>query len=71
MATNKMACPRCGSYDTKSEKPLSLSGAIAGGILFGPLGLLAGSLARGDSKELSWQCQNCGKKWTTWNGYIQ
>lgn len=70
MATNKMACPRCGSYDTKGERHLSLTGAVVGGFLLGPLGALAGATSS-DKKELDWKCQNCGKTWRTYNGYIQ
>jgi hypothetical protein len=55
-------CPKCKKWNT--VKPIAegkggFSGgkALAGGVLFGPVGLVAGALGK---KRKTFQCTNCG-----------
>lgn len=74
-----LQCPCCGSTDIKSDKKKTTFtcgsiGAIAGGIAFGPLGLITGSLLGGKlgsnhekladkaGREFNWfECKSCGE----------
>lgn len=52
-------CPKCGSSNlTTTTKGFSTGKAVAGGLLFGPLGILAGT--HGSSK-IKIACLECGK----------
>lgn len=54
-------CPRCGSSQLHSgEKGFSLGKAIAGDVLFGPIGILGGFIG---SKKVMITCLKCGYKW--------
>lgn len=53
-------CPKCGSRNLHaSEKGFSVTKTVAGGVLFGRVGLLAGTLG---SKDVIVTCLGCGKK---------
>lgn len=55
-------CPNCkGKNIITGQKGFSLGKAAAGGILLGPLGLLAGTHK---SKEIKFTCLDCGNKFT-------
>ena len=59
--SNTVSCPLCKSVQLYAgDKGFSLGSAAAGGILFGPLGLLGGFLG---SKTVMITCLNCGHKW--------
>lgn len=54
------ACPRCGGTMTPvSERQGGFSGgkAVVGGVLLGPVGLLAGALGK---KKVLYCCKACG-----------
>ncbi len=56
-----LACPRCGSTAIRGDRAGFGAGkALGGGILFGPLGLLAGFAG---SKRVVVACLNCGHEW--------
>lgn len=55
-------CPRCHKFFTikiMGERKGGFSGkkAVAGGLLFGPIGVVAGALGK---KKKTYQCTNCG-----------
>lgn len=53
-------CPRCGSSSiTANKKGFGIRKAALGGLIVGPIGLLAGGLG---SRKLKVTCLNCGKK---------
>lgn len=53
-------CPRCGSRNIAvKEKGFGFGKAAIGGLLVGPLGLLAGGLGR---KNTNLVCQDCGNR---------
>lgn len=53
-----MMCPRCGSTDLSSaRKGFSGGKAVAGGLLLGPVGIVAGGLG---SNKVKIHCMNCG-----------
>ena len=56
-------CPRCGSQDTQLIGPqgFKTARAAAGGLLLGPLGLLAGQVG---ARNIKLKCQSCGNLWT-------
>jgi predicted RNA-binding Zn-ribbon protein involved in translation (DUF1610 family) len=55
------ACPKCGSISIHaSKKGFGAGKGLAGGLLFGFLGVLAGFIG---SKELDLRCMSCGHKW--------
>lgn len=60
-------CPNCGSTDFEvvgsSKKSLSLSKAIAGGILLEPLGAAGGAII-GNKGRTTFACHHCGSTWT-------
>lgn len=61
MATGNVRCPRCGSTQfTANKKGFGLGGAIVGGVLLGPLGLLGGFAG---SRQVKITCLNCGHEW--------
>ena len=57
------SCPYCGSRDVMeivSKRGFSAGKALAGGLIFGPIGLLAG--ASGQNKiQITLKCRRCGK----------
>ena len=54
-------CPKCKSTSlTYANKKLSISRAVTGGILLGPIGAAVGGIT---SKQGYVQCLNCGHKW--------
>lgn len=60
-ANEPIACPKCKSpHVYVSEQGFGLGKAIAGVLLTGPLGLLAGAI---NKNKLYCQCLKCGKKW--------
>ncbi len=61
MASGNVRCPRCGSTQfTANKKGFGLGGAIVGGVLLGPVGLLGGFAGSGQVKIT---CLNCGHEW--------
>lgn len=60
-AEAKVACPKCGSTQLSDQKRgFGLPGAIAGGALAGPAGLLAGFVGAG---KIRLTCMKCGNSW--------
>ncbi len=58
---NTVSCPMCQSLQFYAgSKGFDVGSAVAGGILFGPAGLLGGFL---DSNTVMITCLNCGHKW--------
>lgn len=54
-------CPKCGSTQiTAGDKGFSVGKAVAGDIVAGPVGLVAGAIG---SKKTIITCLNCGHKW--------
>ena len=65
-------CPKCGSNDYEElsrivnrHKSISIPKAIAGGLLFGKKGAIAGALLGSDKPvyEKYHQCRECGHEW--------
>lgn len=58
---NFKPCPKCGVGYLRaiSERKGGFSGgkAVAGAVLFGPIGIAAGALGK---KKVMYQCQKCG-----------
>ena len=57
-------CPMCGAilewkWVETSKKGFSTGKAVAGGLLFGPIGLLGGTLGK---KKSTYACSKCGFK---------
>jgi predicted RNA-binding Zn-ribbon protein involved in translation (DUF1610 family) len=58
---NAITCPHCGSTQiTANKKGFSAGKAIAGDLLLGPVGLLAGTAGR---NKIIITCLNCGQQW--------
>lgn len=62
MAETPVRCPRCGKNftmrpDGESKGGVSVGKAAVGGLLLGPIGLLAGALGK---KKTIFVCINCG-----------
>ena len=54
-------CPFCSSRKlTSSRRGFSIIQAVAGELLFGPAGALAGAI---DQDKITVKCENCGKSW--------
>jgi predicted RNA-binding Zn-ribbon protein involved in translation (DUF1610 family) len=61
LPSQKTRCPKCNSLNIKSgTKGFGLGKAVAGAVVLGPGGLLAGLHGR---KNMEFQCLSCGKKW--------
>ena len=57
----KICCPKCGSDQiTADQKGFSGGKALAGAVLTGGIGLLAGTIG---SKEVIITCLKCGNQW--------
>jgi hypothetical protein len=57
----KLICPKCKSENlTSNQKGFSGGKALAGAVLTGGVGLLAGTIG---SKDVLITCLNCGNKW--------
>ena len=57
----RITCPRCNSRQlTTQKKGFDGGGALAGGFLFGPIGLLTGCIGSGKVRVT---CLNCGHNW--------
>ena len=58
-----MACPRCNSTQvTAGKKGFGIGKAAIGGILLGPVGLLAGFIG---SKNMEFACLTCKERWNS------
>lgn len=58
---DKLYCPNCGSsHLTTNKKGFGAGKAVAGAVLTGGIGLLAGFIGSGDVKIT---CIKCGQKW--------
>lgn len=58
-----MACPRCHSNQvTAGKKGFGLGKAAIGGVLLGPVGLLAGFIG---SKNIEFMCLSCKERWNS------
>ena len=58
-----MACPRCNSTQvTAGKKGFGLGKAAIGGVLLGPVGLLAGFIG---SKNMEFACLTCKERWSS------
>ena len=58
---DKLYCPFCGSSQlTANKKGFRAGKAVAGAVLTGGIGLLAGLIGSGDVKVT---CLNCGCQW--------
>jgi len=58
-----MACPRCHSNQvTAGKKGFGLGKAAIGGVLLGPVGLLAGFIG---SKNMEFVCLSCKERWNS------
>jgi stress response protein SCP2/tellurite resistance protein len=56
-----LACPRCSSTQvTAGKKGFGIGKALVGGVLLGPVGLLAGFIG---SKNMEFACLNCRERW--------
>ncbi|MDP4159921.1 MAG: TerD family protein [Bacillota bacterium] len=56
-----MACPRCHSNQvTAGKKGFGLGKALVGGVLLGPVGILAGFIG---SKNMEFACLSCKERW--------
>ncbi len=64
---NVIRCPKCKSKDVvflnNKKKGFSVGKAIAGGVLTGGIGALAGFV--GKKGKDRWHCQNCGNTFET------
>ncbi len=57
-----LQCPRCQSSQvTAGKKGFGLGKAALGGILLGPVGMLAGFVG---SKNMEFACRSCGDRWS-------
>lgn len=66
MGQNVVKCPKCGSTMVSpiaSKKGFRYGRALLGAMLFGPIGLLAGTVGTGKVK-IRCGCMNCGHTWT-------
>jgi DNA-directed RNA polymerase subunit RPC12/RpoP len=62
MDNDEISCPYCGSkLISTTQKGFSLGKAAVGGVLLGPLGLLAGTHK---SKDIMFYCMACQRKFT-------
>ena len=58
---DEIRCPKCGSTQiTAGNKGFSVGKAVAGDVVAGPVGLVAGAIG---SKKTIITCLNCGHKW--------
>ncbi|EHQ88864.1 TerD family protein [Desulfosporosinus youngiae] len=58
-----MVCPRCHSHQvTAGKKGFGLGKAAIGGVLLGPVGLLAGFIG---SKNMEFVCMSCKERWNS------
>jgi len=58
---HEIICDKCKSTNIIVKKRgISVSSAIGGSLVFGPLGTLAGLIGKND---IVLQCLNCGYKW--------
>lgn len=57
----KVCCPKCKSESfTANRKGYGLGKGVSGGLILGPVGLLAGMAG---SKQVQLTCLSCGKTW--------
>jgi len=57
-----MACPRCHSAQvTAGKKGFGIGKALVGGVLLGPVGILAGFIG---SKNMEFVCLSCKERWS-------
>jgi len=57
-----MACPRCHSNQvTAGKKGFGIGKALVGGVLLGPVGILAGFIG---SKNMEFVCLSCKERWS-------
>ena len=71
MEDNEIRCPQCGSHSlTAGNKGFGVGKAAIGGLLLGPVGLLAGGIG---SNKVKITCLNCGHTFTPeeWQAYKQ
>lgn len=58
-------CPKCESPEVRKQghhhKMFSFCKAVAGGVLFGTVGLLAGFI--GKKGPANYHCMHCGHRW--------
>lgn len=62
---NASICPKCGSPDTVlmgSTKKVSVSRAVVGGVMFGPVGAGVGAMT-GKKQRHEFLCRSCGARW--------
>jgi hypothetical protein len=65
-APASVSCPKCRSVQvTASDKGIGVKKAVVGGLLLGPLGLLAGMKGR---KTVMVGCMKCGHRWEAGKG---
>ena len=61
MNDDTLRCPRCSSAHVQgARRGFGAGKAVGGGLLLGPVGLLAGFLG---SKRVELACLNCGAQW--------
>lgn len=59
---NEITCPKCKGHSiVQSTKGFSIGKAVAGGLIVGPVGLLAGTHK---SKDIRFTCLDCGHKFS-------
>lgn len=58
----RVQCPKCGSQDTSilGKQSFDFGRSLGGGVLLGPVGLLAGFLGK---KSVEARCSDCNSKW--------